>query len=297
MVASVNFNPYATTVAAGSFNVSSAGFIQGTALNDPSVRNQLAGGVLAQSETLPMWGGVGVAEGIPGAAGTPNNNLGPILTRATNLIQTSVGGMSGFTVFDQNSSMITSPQSPVPLAASGMGLTFYRFGSLARIAVACDPSLASYLGSPVGTQFSWDFVNQRLVPYSPAYAAITITGAVWANTNGGQVTFTVSTDPTPYLNANDDFNVANVVSTGGTGLGYNGAFTVVSATSTTIVASFPAASSPGTYSSGGSVLAGGGALPVKVLDFNIGNSMTVQYDPVTGFATWNRAGSTAIILI
>ena len=54
---------------------------------------------------------------------------------------------------------------------------------------------------------------------------------------------------------------------------------------------------PGAYVGGGQVDAGGGALNVKVLDIQVGNSMTVNYDPVTGFATWNRNGSTAIILI
>jgi len=72
---------------------------------------------------------------------------------------------------------------------------------------------------------------------------------------------------------------------------------VVSITSTTIVVVQLAAANPGTYSSGGSVGAGGGALPVRVLDVSIGNSMTVNYDPVTGFATWNRQGDVAIILI
>jgi hypothetical protein len=29
----------------------------------------------------------------------------------------------------------------------------------------------------------------------------------------------------------------------------------------------------------------------------VNNSMTVQYAPATGFATWNRTGTTALILI
>ena len=49
--------------------------------------------------------------------------------------------------------------------------------------------------------------------------------------------------------------------------------------------------------SGGTVLAGGGALDVDVIDMNVGNSMTVEYNPTTGFATWNRQGDCAIILI
>ena len=41
---------------------------------------------------------------------------------------------------------------------------------------------------------------------------------------------------------------------------------------------------------------GTGALNVKILDFNAGNSMTVQYNPITG-ATWNRQGYAALIQI
>ena len=36
---------------------------------------------------------------------------------------------------------------------------------------------------------------------------------------------------------------------------------------------------------------------LRVLDVLVGNSMTVNYNSVTGFATWNRSGTIAIILI
>lgn len=39
------------------------------------------------------------------------------------------------------------------------------------------------------------------------------------------------------------------------------------------------------------------ALPVKVLRIYSSNCMTVNYDGVTGFATWNRNGAAAVILI
>ena len=169
MVANVSFNPMATTNAAGSFNVSSSGYIQGTALNDPSVRNYLAGGQLAASETLPMWGGVGISENLPALSAesgyNPNHTLGGQVGRATSLTQTAAGGLSGFSVFDQNHSAITTPQSPVPLVGSGMTFNFYRLGSGARIVVAADPALVSLDGGPIGQQVSWDFANQLLVPY------------------------------------------------------------------------------------------------------------------------------------
>jgi hypothetical protein len=293
MAAQISFNPVLTTNASGSFNIQSEGYFQGTALNDPAVRNALAGGVLATTETLPMWGGVGIAEFVPGTS--PNPALGGNIKRATSL--TGATALTGFSVFDQVHSMTTTPQSPVPLAGSSMSVNFYRLGSGARLALKAAPGLIALDGGIITQQVSWDFVGQQLVPYSPTYAANTITGAVWASTSGGRTTFTVSTDPTTLLDAGDVINVSGVVSTGGTGVGFNGAFVVVSTTSTTIVVTQAAASSPGTYSSGGSVAAGGGALACKVLEVALGNSMTVLYDAVTGFATWDRSGTTVVIQI
>lgn len=292
---SVPYNPLVTTNASGSFNVETTGYIQGQALDQPAIRNSLAGGVLLATAAFPMWGGVGIYELIPGAANTPNGVLGGTVDRANSL--TGATALTGFSVFDQAHAMINSPSSPVPVAPGGGQVNFYRLGSGARIAVAVDPSLISLDGTIITSQVSWDFVAQRLIPYSATYPQGTITGAVWASTDGGQTDYTVSTDLTAFINAGDDINVANVVSTGATTNGYNGNFTVVSISATHIVVSAPRAASPGTYASGGIVVAGGGALPVKVLEVAVGNSMIVEYDATTGSATWDRSGSTAIILI
>jgi hypothetical protein len=299
---SITINPALTQNALGSFNIESTGYIQGQALDQPSIRNSLAGGILGDSETLPMWGGVGISEAVPAGIGSGtipetghSSTLGGQITRATTLTA-GAGCMTGISVFDQNYSAVSSPESPVPLSAPSMQVNFYRFGSGARIAVAVAAGLVDLRGAIITSQVSWDFTNQLLIPYSATYAADTITGAVWANTAGGQTTFTVSSDLTADINAGDVIEVTGVVSTGAAGV-FNGEFVVVSITSTTIVVVQLAAANPGTYSSGGSVGAGGGALPVRVLDVSIGNSMTVNYDPVTGFATWNRQGDVAIILI
>jgi len=298
MSAQISFNPQLQTNAAGSFNAEASGYIQGMALDDPAARFNLAGGTVSSSETVPMWGGLGICENVDGATGAPHKTLGSVLTRATSIGNTGTAGqLTGFSVFNQAHGMVTSPQSPVPLAGTGMQVNFYRLGSGIRIPVPCAAGLTSLQGSPVNQRVSWDFVNQELVPYTPAYSAATITGATWASTAGGETTFAVGTDLSAVLAAGSVIDVSGVVSTGGTGAGYNGNFVVVSVTSTTIVVYQPSASSPGTYSSGGTVAAGGGALPVKVLDFNIGNSMTVSYNATTGFATWNRSGNTALILL
>ena len=285
MVANISFNPMQTTVAAGSFNTETTGYIQGTALNDPAVRNELAGGVLATAETIPMWGGCGVYELIPTQGA--RDALGGTLGRATAL--TGATGLIGFSVFDQDHSMINTPQSPVPLAASLMGVNFYRLGSNARIAVAIDPVLATLEGDIINSQVSWDFVNQRIVPYNAAYAANVITAASWASTGGGQITYTTTT--AHGVGVGIDIQIS-----GFTPDGYNGSFTTLAGTtgSTIVVAK---AADPGSDTVQGQLDAGGGALNVRVLDVQIGNSMTVSYDPDTGFATWNRSGSTAIILI
>ena len=253
-------------------------------------------------EAFTKWLCVGISEAISSGVGSgtiPETGtqtvLGNTITRATTLTN-GAGVLTGFSVFDQNYSAVNSPESPVPLSAPSMQVNFYRLGSRARIAVAMAPGLVDLKGDVITTQVSWDFTAQQLIPYAATYAADTITGAVWASTSGGQVTFTVSTDLTADISAGDVIEVTGVISTAAAGV-YNGQFVVVSITSTTIVVVYLAAASPGTYSSGGSVSAGGGALPCKIIDMNIGNSMVVEYNPTTGFATWNRQGDVAIILI
>lgn len=314
MASLVPFNPLPTVNAPGSFNIQTTGFVAGTALDDPSARYRMRGGTVAASVTLPMYGGCGISELVPGASGGPNAVLGPQIIFATSVGAASSGQqaggiLTGFTVFDQDHAMVMTPQSPVPLAASGMQVNYYPLGSNARICVAIDPVLANLEGYLTRSLVSWDFVNQRLVPYVAAYASESVSDATW-NSATGVITFTVGSSPG--IVAGDDFTISGIVATspGSNGLSYNGSWTAISGTSgTTITAQgVPgAANNPGTYSSGGTLAAGGGAvgagvtggaiLPVQVLDVEVGNSMTVSYSSTTGFYTWNRSGSVAVIQI
>lgn len=280
MVANVSFNPFLTTTAVGSFGTTWDGYIQGTAMNDPSVRNYLAGGTLAAAETLPMWGGVGLFESIS------LNVQGSLVGRATAL--TGASALAGFSVFDQDHSMINTPQSPVPLAASGMGVTFYRLGSGARIPVACDAGLAALAGTATGTAVSWDFVNQQLIPF---VAPDTITAGVYTQ-GTGLVSLTLNAATT--LNPGDTFTVSAATGTGAFA-SINGTFTAGAGTGGNTV-TYTIATGLTLTITGGS-LATSGILPVKLLDVQVGNSMTVSFNAATGFATWNRAGSAALILI
>lgn len=286
---SITLNPNVTTNARGTFGTSWQGLMQGTAFDDPSIRNALAGGRLATGATLPMWGGVGISEAIVANPLIAQARLGNTINRATLL--TGTVALTGFSVFDQNHSALVTPQSPVPLVPAGGTMNFYRLGSGARIVVKCDPVLVSLYDDIITTQVSWDFAQQRLIPYTAAYAANALATpfASWASTGGGQVTFTTTT--------NHGVGVGGVFTISGvTPDGYNGTYTAIAGTATTTLVAVKTAD-PGAHVSGGTLVAGGGALACKILDVQAGNSMTVSYDEDTGFATWDTAGTAAVILI
>jgi hypothetical protein len=164
---SVSINPMQTTNAAGSFSVQSDGYVQGVAMDDPAIRNALAGGVLASAEILPMWGGVVIAESIPAA--TSNGALGGSIARAT-----TQAGSTGIAVFNQAHGWINTPQSPVPTGGAGQTVPFYRFGSGARIGLAIDPALVTLDGGLISQQVSWDFTNQKIIAYDAGVGAFPV---------------------------------------------------------------------------------------------------------------------------
>lgn len=298
MVATVSINPYLQSTAAGFFNTTAAGLVQGMSLDNPATRYALANGVLSSVETIPMWGGVGISEVVPGAANTPNNALGGLITRATTLTAAAAGQLTGFSVFDQNYSAINSPQSPVPLVGSGGQVNFYRLGSGRRIPVKIDPSLVDLEGNVITQNVSWDFVSQVLQPYVASGATESVTSMTWSSTNGGQVAVVMAA-PSIY-NLGDVINVSGATNTGSGSLSLLNTAHVINTWTDTTHFTFLL---PGTSSIWGTIAGtivltvGIGALPVRILDVEIGNSMTVTFDPVTGFATWDRNGSAAVILI
>ena len=300
MVATLSYNPFGTTVAPGTFTVQTDGDVQGTFMDDPAVRFALRTGLVADTETLPMWGGIGVSELIPGAGtNPPDGSLGSILGRATTLTGTSAGGLTGFSVFNQAHNMVNTPNSPVPLAASRMTISYFRLGCGARIAVAADPVLVDLEGDPVGQQVSWDFNNERLQPYDASTATYAITSMTWASTNGGQITV-VAAVPTLVGAVGDTVNISGATNTGtGGAAAVNGNFTVVAFTDNeNFVLAAPAATGVIATIAGSPVInAGTGALACRVDRIRSGNSMIVSYNPVTGQASWNYSGTTAIITI
>lgn len=282
----ISINPALSNNAAGSFSVTSTGLIQGQAYPDPAARYSLNGGILLAAETIPMWGGVAIFEDVPGSAGGSSYTLGCPVGRAT----TVTGGskpITAFSVFDQAYGMLTSPQSPVPQAASGGQVMYYRLGSKARIAVACDASLTALRGGLINASVSWDFVNEQLIPYS----APTFSSGFYTTPN-----VTLITAAPHGLVPGDQIIVSAVTGTGADLARANGQFTLLAGTTASTLVYSPGAGLTIT-SITGATLGTGAILPVSVLDVQATNCMTVSYDPATGFATYNRNGACAVILI
>ena len=300
MTATIPFNPLVTTNAAGRFVATSDGVVQGTFYDDPAVRYAMRGGFLAYTETLPMWGGIGIYELVPSpTSGQPDQSLGSPVGRATTLTQTSSGGLTGFAVFNQAINMVTTTQSPVPLSASGMSVHYFRLGSGARIAVAADPVLVDLEGGLVGAQVSWDFNNQILQPYDASTTTYAISSMTWSSTNGGQVAVVMSV-ASPVGAVGDSINISGATNSGTGGAGVvNGNFTVSAFTDNEhFTFLLPAASGVVGTIGGSPVLNyGTGALACRIDRIYSGNSMTVSYNASTGYATWNRSGTCAVITI
>lgn len=159
----ISVNPAKQSNFSGTFSVQSDGYIQGLYMDDPAVRYALAGGTVKSDEAAPMFGGIAIGELIPNPASVAVE-LGGVIERAVDYAH-----LTGFTVFNQNGSAILSPPNTVPLADVGMNVNFFRLGSGARIAVACDDALAATLSGGtdlITTQVSWDFTNQKLVAFN-----------------------------------------------------------------------------------------------------------------------------------
>ncbi|HDZ0981796.1 TPA: hypothetical protein RRU24_003400 [Klebsiella quasipneumoniae] len=286
-MANLSLNPMATTNAAGSFGVQSDGFIQGVALDDPANRFNLASGTVAATETKPLWGGLPVAELLPGVNSSPR---GSTIRRAGALAE-----LEGFTVFNQAHNGLTTPQSPVPLYASGMSVSFYRLGSNMRVPLKASAQVVALgaAGASVKTPLAWDFVNNQVTTAAAAaFAGADIATTAVTYSNGVATATTASAHG---LTAGQYVKISGVVPAA-----YNGTVVVLTVGSATTFTYAPA-SAPGdsatTQGNIGAVAQADITLPVKVISIESGNSKTVNYDSATGFLTWNNTDSCALVLL
>ena len=286
-MANLSLNPMATTNAAGSFGVQSDGFIQGVALDDPANRFNLASGTVAASETKPLWGGLPVAELLPGNQSSPR---GSTIRRAV-----SVAELEGFTVFNQAHNGLTTPQSPVPLYASGMSVSYYRLGSNMRVPLKASTQVISLgtTGASVKTALAWDFVNNQITTAAAAgFAGANIATTAVAYAAGVATATTASAHG---LTAGQYVKISGVVPAA-----YNGTVVVLTVPNSTTFTYVPA-SAPGgaatTQGNIGAVALADITLPVKVIAIQTGNSKTVSYDSGNDFLTWNNTDSCALVLL
>lgn len=176
------FNPYVVTNVQDGFSVQSQGYWQGDLQDDPAGRFQLAAGIVAAAETLPMWGGIAVFEKTPPA--TPDATpMGSIIGRAT-----GSDTLAGFSVFNGVYSAPTTPQSPVPLQSVGGGFNFVRLGTKNRVVVKCASSILALAGSENPKSLGWDVTNQQLVAAGAGDFDFTAT-LIDVNTNGATVVY------------------------------------------------------------------------------------------------------------
>ncbi len=306
MTATVGYNYLSTTNAAGTFNATSTGGVQGMFIDDPAVRYQLKGGILASTETIPMWGGVGInVTVLPNTGSTPPaSELGGLVTRATNVTAGAAGQLVGFSVFNQNYGAVNTPQSPVPLTPSYGQVMYFLLGTKARLYVACASSLTSLEGGSVAQQVSWDYVNQQLMPYIAAYVAVAASGISSATYTSATGILALTFGTAPFgasigTGANGVYiNIAGITQTGTAVV--NGSFPVTGTASSGTVVSVQTAAGAGTSTlttTSATMAAGGGALPCYVEEILVGNSMTVTFNSTTNNATWNYSGTVAIIVI
>ena len=286
MAANVSFNPLLTTNAYGSFSAYSDGYTQGVMMDDPSARFTLDGGPLSVNETLPMWGGVALYNDIP-LGSTTGMALGTPLGRATMASQ-----ITGFSVINRATAWVTSPQSEAPSAGTGMTVPYVRMGSNARVAVQCSSALATLSGGLINQPVSWDFGGQQLIPYVAAYPQQTPETYTY-NSMNGQLTLTFATATGLAIG-----DYATLAGFAAPYTMFNGSFYVVSSTGggTTIVLQTTAGYGAITPT-GGYLVAGGGAVNVRILDVQVGNCKVITYDAVNNLVHWTPTGSAALILI
>jgi hypothetical protein len=291
-----------TTGFPGTFSVTSVGYVAGMLIEDPVGRYFLKGGILASSETLPMWGGVAVnAATIPQSGAGVTAAIaeeGYLLTRAT-VIGTGTGGLTGFSVFNQAYGMAIAAGSPVPLSASQMGVHWVALGSGARICLPVASNLTALEGGSIAQPISWDFSGQQITDYAAAYATANVSSATYTSSTG---IISMTFSPAPFgAGVGSTMNGVYIAISGlaGTGVSVlNGDWPITSTGTSGTVINVQGPIGLGMLTITGStgvLAAGGGALPAKLLEIVPTNCMTVSYNSTTGYATWNYNGAVAVV--
>ncbi|CAB4132085.1 hypothetical protein UFOVP136_34 [uncultured Caudovirales phage] len=162
MAFALTLDPMATNAAGDLARIQSDGLFQGQVLVNPYTNAGLDAGIIASTETYPLYAGLPVSLGID----TLDAKRGNVVRKS--VVGGVAAGIQGFTV-SQNAGVMgfQTPTSPVPLFPQGSSINFYPLGSKARIVVQIDNTLAATFDGTIliNTPVRWDFTNDKLVAW------------------------------------------------------------------------------------------------------------------------------------
>lgn len=150
----ITYNPFKTYGVDPGFSVDTDGFVQGDALPDAAVEQQLNSGVLDAGVITPVYPGVGLIERI-----TRNSELG------YTLVDVAAGTLSqcnAFTVSNRAYHMILPPGNSVPQYMAGGSVHYYRLGSNARIPLPITQAVSLLNGAVGQQQLYWNPTLMRI---------------------------------------------------------------------------------------------------------------------------------------
>lgn len=127
-------------------------------------------GIVAATSLGPLWGGMAI---------TASNRQ---TSGASVQLAESVATITGWTVFDRSTALISTKQAPVPTALPNMSINYVTVRCGAKLVLQAAPELMTALrnGVNVGTPLSWDFQCQRVIPYAAAVGALPMQSIVRA---------------------------------------------------------------------------------------------------------------------
>jgi hypothetical protein len=156
MPSTVTFAPYGTTVSSISYTLQTDGFVQGVFIDSPALRYTLEGGVVASTQTAPIWGGLPLTLTVPAlGSGGSSSGLGPVATTAS-----AAGNIDAWCLNNQAAAGVITPSSNAPLFSSGGSLNFSRVGSGLLVVLPVNPAAVNTLvGAATNYPIYWNFAQ------------------------------------------------------------------------------------------------------------------------------------------
>ena len=185
MSGTISIAPYTTSNAQNSFLLQSDGFMSGTFLDDPANRYALEGGLVASTQSNPLWGGLPISALVaaPGSGGA-SSGLGSTIQAAT-----ALSNLDGFCVFNQASAGVITPSSNAPLYPANTSVNFVRNGCGLWVVLPVKAAdVATIEGGNSNQAIYWDYTNNWVTVSSMGGGALGYQ-IIALNTNSKTVSF------------------------------------------------------------------------------------------------------------